>query len=174
MLKNSLELIFKKHAFKLLSGIISVDAYRRTVRTDVGSQLLKDAKADREQLAESRRSLVEDQQAMKQEHQLLQADLSSKQTKTIATSGRYQEAASKHQAATDEYDKNPTELNKREKLRLKEKLDKAYEEVSDINKSNVLGNVFGFLNSMYENFVEYLESLGPDKIVCIFNLIMGY
>ena len=90
----------------------------------MGSQQLKDAKTEREQLVESRKSLVEDKLKMKQEQPVEQAELSSQQTKTIATSGRYQEAATAHQAATDDYDKNPTELNRKEKLILKEKLTK--------------------------------------------------
>jgi hypothetical protein len=48
----------------------------------------------------------------------------------------------------------------------KKKLDDA---VEDIKKSSF----FEYFESIYENYLNYLSSLTPDKIVALFNIIMN-
>ena len=47
----------------------------------------------------------------------------------------------------------------------KKKLDKAYEELSKKN----IGEIF---TNLYNKYNEYLDNLTPDKIVCLFNMIL--
>ena len=48
---------------------------------------------------------------------------------------------------------------------VKKKLDKAYEEISK-------KNIGEFITDLYNKYNEYLDSLTPDKIVCLFNIIL--
>jgi len=51
----------------------------------------------------------------------------------------------------------------------KTKLDESYVEVKDINKSSFVE----YFNTFLNNYNDFLDSLSPDKIVCVFNIIMG-
>jgi len=53
--------------------------------------------------------------------------------------------------------------------RAKQKLDKSFDEVKELKQSSL----FEYFNSLYNNYTEYLETLTPDKIVCVFNIIIG-
>ena len=86
-----------------------------------------------------------------------------------ALTGRYKEAADSQKAASDAYNANPTEYQKNEMDRATKKLNEAHEELKDLKFSSI----FEYFNSLYNNYNEYLDSLTPDKIVCVFNIIVG-
>jgi len=48
-------------------------------------------------------------------------------------------------------------------------LDQSYEEVKELKESSF----FEYINSLYNNYSEYLDNLTPDKIICVFNIIVG-
>lgn len=52
----------------------------------------------------------------------------------------------------------------------KKKFDKCYDEVKELKESSILE----YLNSLYNKYSAYLETLSPDKIVCVFNIIIGW
>lgn len=54
--------------------------------------------------------------------------------------------------------------------RAKKKFDKCYDEVKELKESSILE----YLNSLYNKYSAYLETLSPDKIVCVFNIIIGW
>jgi hypothetical protein len=69
------------------------------------------------------------------------------------------------------YNDNQTEESKKEAMdRSKDKIEKSSEELTNIKERGFSE----YFNSLYENYNEYLETLSPDKIVCVFNIIMGY
>jgi hypothetical protein len=48
-------------------------------------------------------------------------------------------------------------------------LDQSYEEIKELKELSL----FEYFNSLYNNYTEYLDTLTPDKIVCVFNIIIG-
>jgi hypothetical protein len=50
---------------------------------------------------------------------------------------------------------------------LVKKQDESYDEIKELN-------FFEYFNSFYNAYVDYIESLTPDKIVCVFNIILGF
>lgn len=83
-----------------------------------------------------------------------------------AKSSLFHEAATEHQNALNTYNNNPNAVNKEQLDIAKNKLDKAFEEISK-------SNIGSFFTDLYNNFESYIESLSPDKIVIIFNLILN-
>jgi hypothetical protein len=49
------------------------------------------------------------------------------------------------------------------------KLDEAFNENKNIKESSF----FEYLESFYNTYVDYLDTLTPDKIVCVVNIILG-
>jgi len=50
--------------------------------------------------------------------------------------------------------------------RAKKKLDESFEELKELN-------IFESFQSVYNNYNDYLDTLTPDKIVCLFNMIVA-
>nr|AYE93215.1 hypothetical protein C0995_000003 [Termitomyces sp.] len=88
-----------------------------------------------------------------------------KKAKNTAAMNRNTEAADDYTKAVEEYKANPNDYNCNEVKRLNKKLDESYEEIQKLD----IGELFF---SLYNQYVEYLASLTPDKIVCLFNLIL--
>jgi hypothetical protein len=84
----------------------------------------------------------------------------------VAKAGRFNEAAQEHQDALKKYNANPTDINKQQLLITQEKIKKAFDEIST-------KNIGSFLTDLYNNYERYLETLSPDKIVSIFNIILN-
>lgn len=154
--------LVKKHGYGLFLSAIAFDGYRRTVAIDNTNKKLAEIKAEAEAL-----KAAADKNA--QEEYTKNCLESSEKTTTKAVIGRHHEAADVHQSAAEAYSKTPTEYRKSEVDRAKEKLDKAYEEVKELKESSF----FEYFNSFYNNYNDYLDSLTPDKIVCVFNIIIG-
>jgi hypothetical protein len=154
----------KKHCFTVLMTGITWDGYRRTLANDRAQRMQEVAKA-REEAADQ---AIE--QANKEYLQKLIED-SKEKTEVIAATGRNQEAAKDYQVAADAFLKDPSEYKKKELDRVKNKLDKTYEEVKDLNDKNK--SIFEYFDSLYLNYTEFLDTLTPDKILCLFNIIIG-
>jgi hypothetical protein len=84
----------------------------------------------------------------------------------VAKAGRFNKAPQEHQDALDKYKANMTDINKQLLLTTQEKLKKAFDDIST-------KNIGSFLTDLYNNFERYLETLSPDKIVSIFNIILN-
>nr|BAM29334.1 hypothetical protein [Lentinula edodes] len=143
----------KKYGVGSVLAAATLDGYRRTVLNDRINKEHETIRKKKNELSESNK--IEYDKIIEEE---------SKKTKTEDTFGRYIEAADDHKKAVDNYNTNPTEYNKNEMERFKNKLDKAYDEIKKLDISE-------YLSSLYNKYNEYLESLSPDKIVCIFNIL---
>lgn len=71
----------------------------------------------------------------------------------------------KHKQTVDKYNANPSEYNNNEMIRAHKKLDASFDEIKTLDISEIL-------TSLYNKYGEFLDSLTPDKIVCLFNLII--
>jgi hypothetical protein len=160
---NILKELVKKHGFGLVMAAVTMDSYRRTVKNDNNDKKLEQIRA------EAAAAKEEAKQADREEY-LKNIAESNEKAQNCAVLGRHKEAADEHYTASDAYAKNPSEDRKQEVDRAKTKLDQSYEEVKDLNQSSF----FEYFESFYNNYCQYIDSLTPDKIVCIFNIIMGY
>jgi hypothetical protein len=161
MAKLFAELI-KRHGFGIVMSAIAMDGYRRTVNNDNNSRILK---AIEDKLEAARR---EGDKAAQAEYKK-QIEFMNDKAHNCAVTGRPKEAAEEHHKAVEAYTTNPTEYRKNEIDRAKQKLDKSYEELKELKESSF----FEYFNSIYNNYSEYLDTLTPDKIVCVFNIIVG-
>jgi hypothetical protein len=165
MAKFFAELI-KKHGFGVVMSAIAMDGYRRTVNNDNNSKiLLKEAIEEKREVALRKREGDTAAQAVYQK----QIEHMNDKAENCAVIGRHKEAAEEHHKAVEAYSKNPTEYSKIEIDRAKQKLDQSYEEVKELKESSF----FEYINSIYNNYSEYLETLTPEKIICVFNIIVG-
>ena len=78
---------------------------------------------------------------------------------------RLKEDADSYQKAYSKYHENKSEYNKQEMDKAKEKMDKSIEEIQKLDISDIF-------SSLYNKYSEFLDSLNPDKIVCLFNIII--
>jgi len=154
--------LIKKHGIGMVMSAIAMDGYRRTVNNDNTSKILKEIEKKRE--AARREGDLAAQAAYNK-----QIEHMNEKAQNCAVMGRHKEAADEHQKAVEAYSTNPTEYRKNEIDRAKQKLDKSYEELQELKESSF----FEYLNSIYNNYGEYLNTLTPDKIVCVFNIIVG-
>ena len=154
--------LIKKHGFGLVMTAVALVGYRRTVANDHTNQKMAEIKADAEALK------AKADAATQEAYNKNIADAAEK-TKNCAVMGRFKASADDHYLAAEAYANNPTEYRKNEVDRAKQKLDKSYEEVKELKESSLNE----YFNSFYQNYVDYLDSLTPDKIVCVFNIIVG-
>jgi hypothetical protein len=89
----------------------------------------------------------------------------SNNTNSKATMLRYKEAADEYKKDADKFKADSTEFNKNEMDSSHKKLEASFDEISKLDISE-------FLTSLYNKYSEFLDSLSPDKIVCIFNVII--
>jgi hypothetical protein len=143
-----------KYGPGFILGAVTLDSYKR--------QLL-DAKSNNtlEQIRMERSKLSEGQQA-EYEKWISQQDEKNKIKSTLCD---YSESADAHLKAVKTCEANPTEYNKAEVERLNNKLDESLEQIKKLDISETL-------NSLYNKYSEFLDTLTPDKIVCLFNIII--
>jgi hypothetical protein len=153
--------LVKKLGFGMVMSALTIDGYRRMVRSDNYAEKLN---AIEEQAAQARADATQEDQ---EDYQKGIAE-ATERTKNCAVFGRNKEASADFQQAANAYEKDPTETRKNALDRAKNKLDESYEEVKTLKNSS-----FDFLNDLYQNYNEYLSNLTPDKIVAIFNIIIG-
>jgi hypothetical protein len=156
--------LIKRHGFGLVMtavAAVALDGYRRTGANDHTNKKLAEIQAEADALK------AKADTATQEAYNKNIADAAEK-TKNCAVMGRFKNSADDHYLAAEAYANNPTEYRKNEVDRAKQKLDKSSEEVQELKSS-----LFEYFNSFYQNYVEYLDSLTPDKIVCVFNIIVG-
>jgi hypothetical protein len=161
MAKFFAELI-KKHGVGMVMSAIAMDGYRRTVNNDKTSEILKAIEEKRE--AARREGDTTAQAEIKKQIKHM-----SEKAENCAVKGRHKEAADVHHNAVEAYSKDPSEYRKNELNSAKQKLDKSYDEVKELKESSF----FEYFYSIYDNYIEYLNNLTPDKIICVFNIIVG-
>jgi len=154
--------LFKKHGYGLVMSAIALDGYRRTVKNDNMSKKLETIRAEAAARTEAA-NIAERAEYYKN------LAASQEKTKTCAVRGRHKEAADDYPSSVEAYTKSPSEYRKNEVDRAKQKLDKSYDEIKELTESSI----YEYFNLLYNNYTEYLDSLTPDKIVCVFNIIIG-
>ena len=154
--------LIKKHGYGVVIGAITFDGYRRTVTSDRNNQILDKIREEGEaaQAKADQAAQVDYQNNLAETHE---------KAKNCAVMGRYKEAAVEPYTAAEAYTKSPTENRKNEVDRFKKNFDESYGEVTELREASF----FEYFNSLYNNYNEYLDSLTPDKIVCVFNIIIG-
>jgi hypothetical protein len=78
---------------------------------------------------------------------------------------RFEEAAKESKNDIDRYRADPTQYNKEQMEKSGKKLDTSLEEINKFDVSEIF-------TSLYNKYSEFLDSLSPDKIVCMFNIII--
>ena len=146
--------LVKKYGIGLILGAATLDGYRRQVLNDKKNNILEEIQKQRNSLSEGRK--VEYDKAIEE---------MSNNTKNKAAILRYNEAADEHKKAVDKYNANPTTYNNNEMKSAHKKLDDSFDEINKLDISEVF-------TSLYNKYGEFLESLSPDKIVCLFNIII--
>ena len=147
--------LVKKHGVGMVIGAVTFYGYRRQIINDRNNNAL-------EKIAQERNNLDEEGKAAFEKRV---ADLIEDHKNKIAMIN-YQEAADAFHIEAELYNKNLTEFNKVEVSRKKQQLDESIEEIYKLN-------IFDSFYSMYTLYTEYLDNLTLDKIVCLFNIIIG-
>jgi len=143
-MNNLIKDLVKKYGLGIILGAASLDGYRRQIINDRNSNILEEIQKQRNSLSEDRRLAYD--KAIE--------DICNS-TKNKAAICRYSEAADEHKRTVDKYNANPTDYNKDEMNRAIKKLD-----ISEI------------FTSVFNKYGEFLNNLTPDKIVCLFNIII--
>jgi hypothetical protein len=86
-------------------------------------------------------------------------------TKNKAAIFIYNEAADAYKKAVDNYNADPTDYNNNEMISAHNKLNLSFDEIKKLDISEIL-------TSLYNKYGEFLDSITPDKIVCLFNIII--
>jgi len=155
--------LIKKHGFALVIGAITLDGYRRTVANDRTNNTLEKIRKESEEAQKAH------DEAAREEY-LKDITERSEKANECAVLCRYKEAVNEHHKSTADYHANSTsEYRKNEMDRAKKKLDVAFDEFKDLKELSI----FEYFNSFYNNYTEFLDTLPPDKIACVFNIIMG-
>jgi len=137
----------------IVIGSATLDGYRRQYVNDNNNNIL-------EKIKEQRHKLKEDEQ---REYDRLIEEQANK-NKNKETIGKYQDAADEHAKAVDKYQIDPSESNKNNRDKSLEKMNEAFDEIKKLDISE-------YIVQIYNYYSDYLDSLNPDKIVCLFNII---
>jgi hypothetical protein len=146
--------LVKKYGIGIILGSATLNSYRRQVTNDRRNNILEEVKKDRNALTEDRNALID--QAVED---------SMSKAKNQATFSRYNESADEPKKSVDKYEKDPSEYNLNEMKKANKKLDEAFDDIKKLDISEIF-------TSLYNKYEEYLNSLTPDKIACLFNIII--
>jgi hypothetical protein len=151
---NLFKELVKKYGLGLILGAATMDGYRRQIVNDRKNNILEEIKKERNSLSEDTKAAYD---------KIIEESFNN--TKNKAAILRYNEAADEHKKAVDKYNANPTEYNNNKIINANTKLNLSFDEIKKLDISE-------FLTSLYNKYGEYLDSLTPDKIVCMFNIII--
>jgi hypothetical protein len=144
----------KKNGLGIIIGAATLDGYRRQFLNDKRNNILEEIQRERESFSDEIRlaydKAIED---------------STNNTKNKAAMLRFKDAADEHKKARDNYNNNPSDYNKNEMIKTNTKLEVSFDEIKKLD-------IIESLTSLYNKYGEYLDSLTPDKIVCLFNIIV--
>nr|YP_010160548.1 hypothetical protein K4Y30_mgp20 [Gymnopilus junonius]QRH17734.1 hypothetical protein [Gymnopilus junonius] len=151
---NLFKELVKKYGLGMILSAATLDGYRRQVINDRNNNVLEEINKQRNELSSERRAAYD-----KAIENMSQND------KNKSAMLRYNDAAEEHKQTVEKYNSNPTEYTKNEMTKAHTKLDESFEEIKKLDISEIL-------SSLYNKYDEYLSSLTPDKIVCLFNIII--
>jgi hypothetical protein len=138
----------------LILGAATMDGYRRQIVNDRKSNILDEIQKQRNSLSEDTKAAYD---------KIIEESFNN--TKNKAAILRYNEAADEYKKAVDKYNANPSEYNNNEIINANKKLTLSFDEINKLDISE-------YLTSIYNKYGEFLDSLTPDKIVCLFNIII--
>jgi hypothetical protein len=151
---NLFKELVKRYGVGMILGAATLDGYRRQVVNDKNNNTL-------DQINKERASLSKDRQTEFDKY----VEQSLENTKNKAAFTRYNESADEHSKSVDRYNADASLYNKNEMDKAKANLDESYEAIKKLDISEIF-------TSLYNKYIEYLDSLSVDKIVCLFNLII--
>jgi hypothetical protein len=146
--------LVKKYGLGLILGAATMDGYRRQIVNDRKSNILDEIQKQRNSLSEDTKAAYD---------KIIEESFNN--TKNKAAILRYNEAADEYKKAVDKYNANPSEYNNNEIINANKKLTLSFDEINKLDISE-------YLTSIYNKYGEFLDSLTPDKIVCLFNIII--
>jgi hypothetical protein len=146
--------LVNKYGLGLILGAATMDGYRRQIVNDRKSNILDEIQKQRNSLSEDTKAAYD---------KIIEESFNN--TKNKAAILRYNEAADEYKKAVDKYNANPSEYNNNEIINANKKLTLSFDEINKLDISE-------YLTSIYNKYGEFLDSLTPDKIVCLFNIII--
>jgi ABC-type antimicrobial peptide transport system permease subunit len=146
--------LVKKYGLGLIVSAATLDGYRRQLVNDRRNNILDEIQKQRNSLSEDTKAAYD---------KIIEESFNN--TKNKGAILRYNEAADEHKKAVDNYNASPTEYNNNEVINANNKLNDSFDEIQKLDISE-------FLTSVYNKYGEFLDSLTPDKIVCLFNIII--
>lgn len=151
---NTIKDLIKKYGLGFVMGAATFDGYKKQVVSDRKNNILDKNAEERYSLPEGERLLYDNK---------INEEINKSNNQ--AAFGRYTESADDHKKYFDRYNSDLSEINKTQMDNAKKKLDSAYAEISKLDITEIF-------SSLYNKYSEYLDSLTPDKIVCLFNIII--
>ena len=145
----------KKYGFGGILACATLDGYRRTVINDRNNKILDEIEESKKNLNSQEKEMIDKQ---------IQDALQKEETKLVIDDCK--ESADNVKKAAERYSLDNTLYNKNELDKATKKMDEAFARVRKLDISEIF-------SSLYNNYIEYLDSLTPDKIVCLFNLIIN-
>ena len=145
--------IFTKYGAGTILGAVSLDGYRRQVSSDDTKKKLDEMNKVKDQLDHKDNELFDKEIAMKDDSRKIKLDNINQSKK------EYEERMRKYQENKNDYNKNELEKSKAN-------FDKSLENLAQ-------NNIGEFIFKIIEKYYEFLSTLTADKIVALFNIIMG-
>lgn len=146
--------LVKKYGMGPILAAATLDSYRRTWKNDGATDPMNEAKtamADVEATKKELFNIAIEEQLKKEDHK-----------KVLY---KYKVDADTFSKAYDDYSKNPSEANKKILDEQRKKMDQSLEDIFKMDISQIFIDI-------YDKYVNYLSHLSPDKIVCLFNIII--
>ena len=153
-MKQFLE-IFSKYGVGAVLGAVTLDGYRRQLLSDETNKKLDEINKLKDGLEADQKKLFDEQIAVK----MKEINTQIKLTNIKETQKEYEDKTRKYADVKSEY-------NKRELDQSKAKFQNALDDFAKNDLSDVI-------SKMLDKYYEYLSTLTPDKIVALFNIIMG-
>jgi hypothetical protein len=146
--------LIKKYGLSIILGAATLDGYRIHIINDRNNNILEVIKTKRNSFSEEG----------KVEYDKVIEEMFNN-TKNKAAMGRYNEAVDEHKKAVEKYNVLPSDYNKNEMTTFHKKLEDSFDEIKKLDISEIL-------TSLYNKYNDFLDTLSPDKIVCLFNIII--
>lgn len=147
--------IFTKYGVGLVLGAATLDGYRRQVLSDNTRKQLGTIDKLKDELNSKERVLFDKEIS-------IQKEIDSNKIRL----NNMGEAKKEYEDKLKKYQENKSDYNKSELDAANKKFNSAFENLKNFG----IGDLF---SNLYDNYVQYLSTLTPDKIVALFNIIMG-
>jgi uncharacterized protein YjgD (DUF1641 family) len=85
----------------------------------------------------------------------------------------YQKASQNLETASGRFAANETPENQQKYLETHQDWKKARKSLEDLIDQTAKSDVFDFIKVVYIKYIEFLDGLTQDKIVCVFNILLG-